>query len=136
CSRAPTGTGPPEDSNKYAQATSTPEFYQVMNGKRISYSDYVAGIEEWRAKISDYDPIVHEFLRDGNQLAAGMTTGTIKVDGAATEFESFMFAKVDTESGKLEWLVERAVWGPVGGLFEHGLAKGVITLRWLETSLA
>ncbi|CAG8955592.1 hypothetical protein HYFRA_00009546 [Hymenoscyphus fraxineus] len=114
-------TGPPEDSKTYAEATSTPAFYQIMNGKRISYSDYVAGIEEWRGKISDYDPIVHEFLRDGNQLAARMT-GTIKVDGAATEFESFMFAKVDNESGKLEWLVERSVWGPVGGTSEHGVS--------------
>ncbi|KAI2603842.1 uncharacterized protein GGS25DRAFT_525116 [Hypoxylon fragiforme] len=29
-------------------------------------------------------------------------------DGAETEFESFMFAKVDRETEKMEWLVERA----------------------------
>jgi hypothetical protein len=34
-------------------------------------------------------------------------TGTIKIEGAAQEFESFMFAKVDRESGKMEWLIER-----------------------------
>lgn len=56
----------------------------------------------------------HEFLRDGDQLAARMT-GTIKVEGVDMEFESFMFAKVDSGSGKLECLVERSVWGPVGG---------------------
>lgn len=62
----------------------------------------------------------HEFLRDGNQLAARMT-GTIKVEGVDTFFESFLFAKVDQETGKLEWLIERAVWGPVGGAPEHGV---------------
>lgn len=61
----------------------------------------------------------HEFLRDGDQLAARMT-GIIKIDGAATEFESFMFAKVEPGSGKLEWLVERSVWGPAGGAVDHG----------------
>lgn len=48
-------------------------------------------------------------------------TGTIKVDSVYTTFESFMFAKVDKESGKLEWLIERSVWGPVGEAPEHGI---------------
>ena len=50
-----------------------------------------------------------EFLRDGQMLAARMT-GTIKVDGADTAFESSMFAKLDS-SGRMEWLKERSVWG-------------------------
>lgn len=54
----------------------------------------------------------HEFLRDGDQLAARMT-GTISIDGVAIEFESFIFAKVDG-SGRLEWLKERAISGPLG----------------------
>lgn len=49
-------------------------------------------------------------------------TGTIKVEGADTSFESFMFGKVCRESGKLEWLVERSMWGPVGGESEHGVS--------------
>lgn len=48
-------------------------------------------------------------------------TGTIKVNGADTEFESFMFGKVDKESGKMEWMVERSVWGAAGGAPEHGV---------------
>ncbi len=48
-------------------------------------------------------------------------TGTIKVDGVDTYFESFMFAKVEKESGKMEWLIERSVWGPPGGEPEHGV---------------
>lgn len=47
-------------------------------------------------------------------------TGTISVDGVATVFESFMFAKVDGD-GKMEWLNERSVWGPAGGEPEHGV---------------
>ncbi|ROW14897.1 hypothetical protein VPNG_03430 [Cytospora leucostoma] len=113
-------TGPPEESILYAEATATPAFYQVFNGQRVAWDAYVKGIEEWRGKISDYEPVVHEFLRDGDQLAARMT-GVIKVDGVATEFESFMFAKVDRESGKLESLVERSVWGPAGEAPEHGV---------------
>lgn len=55
----------------------------------------------------------HEFLRDGDQLAARLT-GSVSIGGVVTEFESFMFAKVDG-SGRVEWLRERAVNGPVGG---------------------
>ncbi|KAM7214908.1 hypothetical protein V8F06_009734 [Rhypophila decipiens] len=62
----------------------------------------------------------HEFLRDGDKLASRMT-GTITIEGSAAFFESFMFGKVNSETGKLEWLVERSVWGPVGGQAEHGV---------------
>ena len=47
-------------------------------------------------------------------------TGTISVDGVATEFESFMFARLDG-SGRMVWLKERSVWGPVGGAPDHGV---------------
>ena len=40
-------------------------------------------------------------------------TGTIKMDGQGTAFESFMFAKVEEESGKMEWLIERIVSVPM-----------------------
>ncbi|KAI1361329.1 hypothetical protein F5Y08DRAFT_348039 [Xylaria arbuscula] len=112
-------TGPPNEATRYAEATSMPTFYHLMNGQRLPYGVYVKGIEEWRGKISEYKPVVDEFLRDGDSLAAHMT-GTIKVQGTDTSFESFMFGRVDKESGKLEWLVERCIWGPVGGAPEHG----------------
>lgn len=51
-------TGRPEDSKLYAESTTTPAFYQIMNGQRIAYDDYVKGIAEWRGKISDYKPVV------------------------------------------------------------------------------
>ncbi|KAI1386601.1 uncharacterized protein F4822DRAFT_431471 [Hypoxylon trugodes] len=112
--------GNPEEAKSYAEATSLPTFYHQMNGRRLAYDDYVKGIVEWRGKVSEYKPVVHEFLRDGDQLAARMT-GTIKVSGSDTQFESFMFGKVDKATGKMEWLVERSVWGPAGGALEHGV---------------
>lgn len=48
-------------------------------------------------------------------------TGTMKVDGEETKFESFMFATVEKETGKMVKLIERAVWGPVGKEYEHGV---------------
>jgi hypothetical protein len=48
-------------------------------------------------------------------------TGTLTVDGVASSFESFMFAKIDKESGRMEWLIERAIWGPVAAAPEHGV---------------
>jgi len=39
-------TGPPEDSKLYAEATTTPAFYHIMNNRRLSYDVYVKGIEE------------------------------------------------------------------------------------------
>lgn len=51
-------TGPPEESHRYAETTSTPAFYHVMNGQRSSFDTYVKGIEEWRAKVGEYKPVV------------------------------------------------------------------------------
>ncbi|KAI1210334.1 uncharacterized protein F4807DRAFT_422929 [Annulohypoxylon truncatum] len=106
--------GSPDEAKSYAESTTLPTFYHVMNGHRLEFDVYVKGIVEWRGKVSDYKPVVHEFLRDGDQLAARMT-GSIKVGGTDTEFESFMFGKVDKATGKMEWLIERSVWGPVAG---------------------
>lgn len=50
-------------------------------------------------------------------------TGTIEVSGVATKFESFMFGKVDQATGKLEYLIERSVWGPVGGEPTEGVNR-------------
>ncbi|KAG6358764.1 hypothetical protein INS49_012283 [Diaporthe citri] len=106
-------TGPPNEAKLFVEAISTPGFYQILNGQLLSYDAYIKHIEEMRTKVGDYKPVLHEFLRDGDQLAARMT-GIISIDGVAVEFESFIFAKVD-KSGRLEWLKERAVSGPVGG---------------------
>lgn len=51
-------TGPPEESKLYAEATATSTFYHVMNGQRLSYDVYVKGIEDWRVKISNYEPLL------------------------------------------------------------------------------
>ncbi|KAF7527304.1 hypothetical protein G7054_g10533 [Neopestalotiopsis clavispora] len=113
-------TGPPKEANQYAEGTSLPTFYHVMNNQRLEYDVYLQGLVEWRGKVSEYKPVVHEFLRDGDNLAARMT-GTIKIDGVETAFESFMFAKIDKETGKMEHLVERSVWGAVGKAPDNGV---------------
>ncbi|KAM0549189.1 hypothetical protein ACHAPJ_009498 [Fusarium lateritium] len=113
-------TGPPGDAKTYAEATTVPTFYHLFNNQRLDYDDYVDSLSQWRQKISDYKPKVEEFLRDGDQLAARMT-GTIKVDKVNTFFESFLFGKIDNESGKIEYLIERSVWGEVGKEPEHGV---------------
>ncbi|KIW00380.1 uncharacterized protein PV09_08090 [Verruconis gallopava] len=113
-------SGKPEDAKLYAEATGTPDFCHIMNGQKLEGDSYVQGIAEWRAKSSEYHPVVEEFLRDGDQLAARVT-GTIKADGAHLFFGSFMFAKIDEASGKMMWLKERSVWGPVGKDPEHGV---------------
>lgn len=51
-------TGPPGESTAYAEAISTPTFYHVMNGQHLDYDAYVKGIDEWRGKISEYEPVV------------------------------------------------------------------------------
>lgn len=51
-------TGPPEESKAYAEATVLPTFYHMMNGQKLDYDVYIKGIQEWRAKISDYNPKV------------------------------------------------------------------------------
>ena len=51
-------TGPSEETKLYVEGTTTPDFYHIMNGQRTSYDAYIKGIEEWRGKISDYEPVV------------------------------------------------------------------------------
>lgn len=51
-------TGPPSEAKAYAEATSVQTFYHIMNGKRIEYPDYVKLIEEWRAKSTEYNPVM------------------------------------------------------------------------------
>lgn len=46
-------------------------------------------------------------------------TGKIKVDGADVEFESSLFAKLDS-TGRMEWLRERSVWGAAGAEPDKG----------------
>ena len=48
-------------------------------------------------------------------------TGTIKVEGVDMFFESFFFAKVNKDDGRLEHLIERGIWGQVGKEAEHGV---------------
>lgn len=51
-------TGPPHEAKDYVECLSAPTFYQIMNGQRLEYDAHVNGIEEWRAKISHYEPVV------------------------------------------------------------------------------
>jgi hypothetical protein len=51
-------TGLAEESTAYAEATTLPTFYHVMNGVKLEYDAYIGGIAEWRAKISEYKPKV------------------------------------------------------------------------------
>ena len=45
----------------------------------------------------------------------------ITADGHKLFYESFMFGKVDKESGKMEYLIERSVYGPVGKEPDQGV---------------
>ncbi len=51
-------TGRPEDTQLYAEGTSTPTFYHILNGQRISYDEYVKSITKWRGKVSAYKPVL------------------------------------------------------------------------------
>ena len=51
-------TGPPEEARAYVDATSQPDFCHIMNQQKFDYTTYVRGLEEWRGKVSDYEPKV------------------------------------------------------------------------------
>ncbi|KAG6357423.1 hypothetical protein INS49_013300 [Diaporthe citri] len=111
-------TGPPQEAKEYAEAVTTPTFHHIMDGQRLSYDDNIKRIQEWRGKCSHYEPVVRDFLRDGDMLAARMT-GTLKIEGTDSEFETFFVAKLDS-AGKMVWLKDRSVYGPVGEVVEKG----------------
>lgn len=134
-------TGPPQGAKDYAEAVTTPTFYHIMDGQRLSYDDNIKRIEEWRGKSSHYEPVVYvkyclilisisircadtlinpgsrDFLRDGDMLAARMT-GTLKIEGTDSEFETFFVAKLDS-AGKMVWLKDRSVYGAVGEVVKN-----------------
>ncbi|KAI0443673.1 hypothetical protein F4803DRAFT_303899 [Xylaria telfairii] len=114
-------TGPPEEAHVYAESILMPTFYHTNNGKRRPYNDFVNNIAGWRDMISQFKLIVDEFLRDGDRLAAHMMT-TIDIDGVISSIESFIFGKVDKESGKLEWMIERSIWGETGQALRRGVS--------------
>jgi hypothetical protein len=45
-------------------------------------------------------------------LAAHMV-GTMELDKVMVNYEASLFSEVEEKSGRLKWLVETAVWGPV-----------------------
>lgn len=51
-------TGPPDEAKLFAEALSTPGFYQILNGQLLSYDAYVKHIEEMRAKVGEYKPVL------------------------------------------------------------------------------
>lgn len=135
-------TGPPHEARDYAEALTIPTFHHIMDGQRLSYDENIKRIEEWRGKSSHYEPVVYvkyclilisisvgsantfintgsrDFLRDGDMLAARMT-GTLRIEGTDSEFETFFVAKLDS-AGKMVWLKDRSVYGPVGEVVEKG----------------
>ena len=55
-------------------------------------------------------------------MAAAFVYAAVQIEGNPNKFESFMFAKVHKESGKLESLIERSVWGAADKKeWEHGV---------------
>jgi hypothetical protein len=48
----------PLSPQEYVDATVTPDFYHINNGKRLNREEYVQLNADWRGKISDYKPVV------------------------------------------------------------------------------
>ena len=47
-----------DEIKAYAEATVTPSFYHIMNGKRREYDEWFGSLESWSGKITDYEPEV------------------------------------------------------------------------------
>ena len=51
-------TSSPEETKQYAEATVTPDFYHIINGKRHFYEEWFASLEGWRRKNTGDEPKV------------------------------------------------------------------------------
>lgn len=51
-------TGPPNETKHFVEALSAPGFYQILNGQKLPYDAYVKHIEEMRAKVGEWKPVV------------------------------------------------------------------------------
>lgn len=51
-------TGPPEETDAYVQATTVTGFYHVMNGQRFEDDSYLQHIKDWRARSTEYKPVM------------------------------------------------------------------------------
>jgi len=50
--------GEPGQAKEFVQSTSTDSFYQILNGERRNYEEYIKGIHEVRAMANDFKPVV------------------------------------------------------------------------------
>ncbi|KAF3036553.1 hypothetical protein E8E12_004610 [Didymella heteroderae] len=79
------------------------DFYHIGNGTRHLYDGQLGGFEAWHGKIMGYEPKVgfrEEFIRDGNQFAARMTS-IMGLSVQETLDECFFCAVLDGKSWRL-----------------------------------
>ena len=51
-------TGRPEEAEEYVTSIALPTFYQITDGRRRSYGDWVQHIAKRRAQVSKFQPFV------------------------------------------------------------------------------
>jgi len=107
-------TGPVGQAKAFAETIYTADATITFNGKKTNIDQYAVFLDEVRGKVTESDCTVHDFVLDGNKLAVRVT-GISKTSGHESAFESFIFAEIDKEAGKLTSSNIRSVTGPVGG---------------------
>jgi hypothetical protein len=97
--------GDAENTEADLQRLFTPTYTQDVDGKVLSFPEFVDHIRHLRTATTSIKVKVSQFLRDGNQLAERHTVLVEFSNKPRSEFEVFLFGVVD-DDGRLSSVVE------------------------------
>lgn len=99
--------GAPEDAATDVLKLVVPEYTQTVDGKELTFDQFVGHVSHFRAAAKSVKTQVHHFLRDGAQIAEHHTVTVTMNDGSVSKLEVYMFGKLAAD-GRIQSVVETA----------------------------
>jgi hypothetical protein len=100
--------GDPAQAETWVRSVATPSYQHIINGTVRDFAGFVEHIRQMRENVVEFEFKVHEFLRDGDQIAV-RSTGRMKMKPAAGGidfgFEAMIFVGVGDDE-RMSWLKE------------------------------
>ena len=94
--------GDPADTEATVKRYFNPEYTQVTDGHTSDFAGFVAHVNHLRSATREVSFEVHEFLRNGDQIADRHTIKAVMQNGKTTEFEILLFGTLDNEERLLK----------------------------------
>ncbi len=100
-------SGPPETAEADLLRLVVPTYWQTTEDRRYEFADFVVHMQNFRKAVKHVEVEMHQFLRDGNQIADRHTVYAALKDGSNLELEVMLFGEVSGD-GRMAWIVEKS----------------------------